>query len=391
MQNLLLDLNILTKNKMQKLLPNKTSNFYILIILLALNILLKFWFIDSISIGHDEPLSVRIASNSLFDILFVTDNNPPLFYMMLYYMINWFGSDIFSIRFIPCVFGILLSCLIYLFGKKHLNQKIGFVAALLCTFSTVYHHHSHNARVYTIFAFLAVLSMHYFLEYINQKEARKQHLIFLTITNIVLIYTHFFGFLLLGFQAITFLILSKKQKEKIISYFKSLILIGITFIPYVYLLYLKFTKTVSIPSVIPETSLESLYIITAQFSNQPVVAVFFILLNSILIFFFISGKVKFELNEKIIFFWFWGIFIFTFLVSFFVPMFISRYMVFIFVAFYYLLAIVIKYLFKEKKNINLAYLIMVGMMFFTFQPTYHFYGLRRGTEDFLIQYLFNVF
>lgn len=77
--------------------------------LLIINTILKFSMINSISIGHDEPLSITIALNSITEIPLGTDNNPPLFYFLLHYMVDWFGSESFAIRFIPCLFGVLLS------------------------------------------------------------------------------------------------------------------------------------------------------------------------------------------------------------------------------------------------------------------------------------------
>lgn len=361
-----------------------------LISILIFNAILKFSMIDSISIGHDEPLSMTIASNSILELPLLTDNNPPLFYFLLHYMLEWFGNEAFVIRFIPCLFGVMLSGLTYAFGEKFLNHKVGLFAAILFTFSTVYHHHSHNARVYTMFAFLAVLSMYYFLSYINDK-ANKRNLKYLMVVNIIMIYSHFFGLILIGFQGIFFLFFMRNKREDIFSYIKYMSIVGFSFVPYVYILYLKYLRTMGIDTTIPETSFESLYIIIRQFSNEPVVAVLFlVLIFASLIKIFVK-KQKVELNQKIVFFWFFGIYIVLFIISFFVPMFISRYMVFIFIPFYYLVGLSIENLFRTKHIQYAIYSVTTLAMFFTFQPTYHFYGARRGTEDIFIQYIWSLF
>ncbi len=361
-----------------------------LIALLIINAILKFSMIDSISIGHDEPLSVTVASNAILEIPLLTDNNPPLFYFLLHYMIEWFGSGAFAIRFIPCLFGVLLSGLIYVFGEKYLSHKVGLFAAILYTFSTVYHHHSHNARVYTMFAFLAVLSMYYFLSYINGKE-NKRSLRNLTIVSIIMIYSHFFGLILLGFQGIFFLFFMKNKREEIFAYIKYMSVIGLSFLPYIYILYLKFLRTMGINTTIPETSLESPYIIIRQFSNKPAVAVVFLVLILAAVIKILWKKEQVELNKRVVFFWFFGIYIGLFFISFFVPMFISRYMVFIFIPFYYLVGLSIENLFRHWNIEYSIFLISTLAMFITFQPTYHFYGTRRGTEDIFIQYFLNLF
>lgn len=287
------------------------------------------------------------------------------------------------------IFGVMLSGLIYVFGEKFLNHQVGLFAAILYTFSTVYHHHSHNARVYTMFAFLAVLSMYYFLSYINDK-GNKQNLKYLMIVNIIMIYSHFFGLILLGFQGVFFLFFIKSSKKEIFSYLKYMSIVGFSFLPYTYILYLKYLRTMGIDTTIPETTFESLYIIIRQFSNEPVVAVLFLglILGSLVKVFLEKQKV--ELNQRIVFFWFFGIYIFLFFISFFVPMFISRYMVFIFIPFYYMVGISIENLFRKKYIQYVMYSVTAIAMFFTFQPTYHFYGTRRGTEEIFIQYLWNL-
>jgi len=361
-----------------------------IVALLIINATLKFFMIDAISIGHDEPLSITIASNAILEIPLLTDNNPPLFYFLLHYMIDWFGSEAFAIRFIPCLFGVLLSGLIYVFGEKYLSHKVGLFAAILYTFSTVYHHHSHNARVYTMFAFLALLSMYYYLSYINNKE-NKQNLIKLMAVNIIMIYSHFFGLILIGFQGIFFLFFIKNSREEIFSYLKYMSIVGFSILPYTYILYLKYLRTMGIDTTIPETSLESLYIIIRQFSNKPAVAVLFLVLIFASLVKVLIEKQKVEINQKVVFFWFFGIYIVLFFISFFVPMFISRYMVFIFIPFYYLIGISIENLFRKKIIQYAIYSITILAMFITFQPTYHFYGTRRGTEDIFIQYIWNLF
>jgi mannosyltransferase len=369
---------------------SRNKKLIILAAILIINTILKFSMIDSISIGHDEPLSITVALNSILEIPLRTDNNPPLFYFLLHYMVDWFGNEALVIRFIPCLFGVLLSGLIYVFGEKYLSHKVGFFAAILYTFSTVYHHHSHNARVYTMFAFLAVLSMYYFLSYINKKENNRS-LQNLSIISIIMIYSHFFGLILLGFQGIFFLFFMKNTKKEIFAYIKYMSIVGLSFLPYIYILYLKFSRTMGIDTTIPETSLESLYIIIRQFSNKPAVAVVFLFLILASLIKILWKKQKVEINERIVFFWFFGIYIMLFFISFFVPMFISRYMVFIFIPFYYLVGLSIEKLFKDKNIQYSMFLISTLAMFITFQPTYHFYGTRRGTEDVFIQYIMNLF
>jgi hypothetical protein len=120
---------------------------------------------------------------------------------------------------------------------------------------------------------------------------------------------------------------------------------------------------------------ESFYEMIVSFSNAPVIASFFILILLAAL-----GKLiyKKELGlasvpAKIIAFWFVFPFFFMFLISlkylpFNIPMFLDRYLVFISVALYFIVALSVDYLFKLKKVTYTLIGILIFMMAFTLLP-----------------------
>src|SRR5512146_2727928 len=95
------------------------------------------------SLWLDEATSALVAKMSLGDIFtkfLPGDFHPPLYYLILKYWVMVFGSSEVSLRFPSVIFGIGTVYLVYLIGKKLINNKVGIIAALLTATSglTVY-------------------------------------------------------------------------------------------------------------------------------------------------------------------------------------------------------------------------------------------------------------
>jgi mannosyltransferase len=71
--------------------------------LLVLNFILKLLFLGRNDIALDEPFTVfwaQVEFPALFEML-KTENNPPLFFLLLHFWIKIFGISAFSVRFLP--------------------------------------------------------------------------------------------------------------------------------------------------------------------------------------------------------------------------------------------------------------------------------------------------
>ncbi|MCE3260659.1 MAG: putative rane protein, partial [Bacteroidetes bacterium] len=141
---------------MKKWLP-----FFPLFVFL-LNLILKFLYLTTQEIAHDEPFSIYHAQ---FGISTLIDqlkgyNNPPLFEIILHYWIKLFGISPLSVRMLPLLFGALGPVALYYFVRKHFSVRTAIVSSLLLSFSTLLVYYSHDCRVYTLFMLLSILSMH---------------------------------------------------------------------------------------------------------------------------------------------------------------------------------------------------------------------------------------
>lgn len=149
-----------------------------LILVIFLASLLRLYNLGGRSLWYDEAASVRNVMGllklypyedwGLFDLL-KRERVPPLyfFYMIPFY---YFSSSEWSIRLASVIFGIATIPLMYYFGSRLFNRKIGFIGALLLTFSPLHIYYSQELRPYSLFLFFSVLV--FYLSYLALEDKK---------------------------------------------------------------------------------------------------------------------------------------------------------------------------------------------------------------------------
>jgi len=130
--------------------------------------------------------------------------HPPLFHFIARGWIYVFGLSDVSGRLISMTFGVISIPLIYWLGKQIAGSKTGIIAAALLALSPMHVYHSQYGRHYSLFVFLVMLSMAGFLKVYDQPTNRKYG-IYYCISSILLVYTHYFGWLIVFCQFLFFL------------------------------------------------------------------------------------------------------------------------------------------------------------------------------------------
>jgi len=172
----------------------------LLIVLLAFSLCL--YRLDHQSLWYDEGFSVYLARLSLGEITARTasDIHPPLYYYLLHLWLGPFGDSEFVLRFFSLIFGLLTVPLIYVLGRRLMGTASGLLAALLLAISPLYLWYSQEARMYTLVTFLCLLSSYLLLRALEGKAN------FLwggyILVNVLAVYSHFYAFFVLAFQAL---------------------------------------------------------------------------------------------------------------------------------------------------------------------------------------------
>lgn len=343
------------------------NRYYILAAIIVLNFVVKGIFISSTSIAGDEPFSIYHAQMNIKYIikLLSTGNNPPLYEILLHFWIKLFGISELSVRMPSLIFSTITVFYVFRIGFKYFNLRIGIVASLLFIFSNYQTLYAHEARVYTMFGMLSTISMFHFLSLVDRQERRWFHFGILTLTNIVLIYSHYFGFFVLGIE-FTFILVSKELRKNLWKQIlASTLLIFIAYIPNIKIITERFLDSSQNGTWLTKPNgLASLYTMIVKFANAPVVAVttITILLISLGIYIVKRENIEIPKTKLLIAVWFAIPFILMFCISYFIPMYLDRYLIFISSSFVILIPIAIESLTNNKK-ISTAILVVTCLLF----------------------------
>lgn len=189
------------------------------------------------SLWLDEAIGALVVRDmslgQMFTDFFVVDNHPPLYYLLLKFWTQMFGSSEVSLRFPSILFGVATIYLVYLMAVNFLKgRKLGILAALLLATSQFHIYYSQEARMYSMAAFFAALSVYTFMRQTEFENKIKYWIIFsLSITALVA--TDYMPVFLLPVFFVYSIIAKKGYKWwlKLILSFTPLLVFGIIWFP----------------------------------------------------------------------------------------------------------------------------------------------------------------
>lgn len=210
---------------------NGTIRFLIIISICVVYIGLRFWHLTDSCLWFDEIFSIHAAEMNWRDLIwFVAQDliHPPLFYILLKIWIAVGGTSLLWLRFFPVFFSILAVVPFVLLCRQ---LKFSFpVIALALTFFAVNGSlikYAQEVRMYSLLQFLALVSLWLFVRYLN---TGKGFLIFIFV-NICLVYSHYFGWLILASEILAVVILARERLKQIFIMFAAALL---CFAPWIY-------------------------------------------------------------------------------------------------------------------------------------------------------------
>lgn len=199
----------------------------ILSALAVVYILLRFWHLTDSCLWFDEIFGVHAAGMSLGEMLrFVAQDliHPPLFYILLKVWISIDGETLFWLRFFPVLFSIFALFAFYQFCKQlKLSYPAIAIAFAFFACNGALIKYSQEVRMYSLEMFFGIVSMWLFTRFLHLGK----NIWLLTLCNILLVYTHYFGWFILFAEIIVILILQRIKIRQI------LIMFGICLVSYV--------------------------------------------------------------------------------------------------------------------------------------------------------------
>ena len=205
-------------------------------VLVASFIALRLWNIDAYSLWGTEAfaiIGIHHDWNSMFAYIIADIVHPPLFYILLKLWVAIGGESILWLKLFPVLGGIALIGPFYL-----LCRELGFklpemsLALSLAAVNEYLIHYAQEIRMYILFTFFAMCSFWLFIKFFKAEKQATGVVLGLTVVNLLAIYTHYYGWLVVGME---FLFLLIWRRKRIIIFGASIMFLLLSFSPWAYL------------------------------------------------------------------------------------------------------------------------------------------------------------
>ncbi|RKY36518.1 MAG: hypothetical protein DRP78_03400 [Candidatus Omnitrophota bacterium] len=134
---------------------------WILASIIVLGAFLRIYNLGAESLWYDEVGSIDQATRSL-PVLFSKFHLSPLYFVLLKYWMRLFGASEFVLRLPSVLFGVGALFLIYKIGQMLFNTRVGLLSSLILAISPFHLFYCQEARHYSLFIFLTLLSNFFF-------------------------------------------------------------------------------------------------------------------------------------------------------------------------------------------------------------------------------------
>jgi hypothetical protein len=185
--------------------------------LAAVYIAARAWHLAAICLDGDEIFSVNIARGGWAKLTVDAARDsvhPPAFYYLLKLWVSLGGESLLWVRMLPALFSVLalvpmvLLCRELRLRRVEINCTIGIAAI-----NPLLVYYSQHLRMYSLLLLCATTSLWLFHRGIRAANSRELTLRFLALTaaNMALVYSHYYGWLVVGFEGL-YILLWKRDR-----------------------------------------------------------------------------------------------------------------------------------------------------------------------------------
>lgn len=197
----------------------RTLKYAVTAVLVAVYVAARFWRLTDSCLWFDEIFSVHAAEhswNSILNFVALDLIHPPLFYVLLKLWISVGGESPFWLRLLPVVFSIVA---IFPFIALCRELKLSFWTQALALFLIAVNgsliKYAQEVRMYSLLMCLSLFSMWLFARYFY----RGKSFVPLVIINVLMIYTHYFGWFVVSSEVVAILIFQRIKWPRISAMF----------------------------------------------------------------------------------------------------------------------------------------------------------------------------
>jgi uncharacterized membrane protein len=191
------------------MLEDRRTQRFVLAALCVLYTAVRLWRLTDSCLWFDEIFSVHAAEHdwgSLFGFVAKDLIHPPLFYSLLKIWITIGGENILWLRLIAVIFT-CLSLIPFFLLCRELKQEFWTIALALFLLSVngTFIKYAQLVRMYSLLMCISLVSLWLFARYFN----RGKNLTALIIVNVLMVYTHYYGWLVVGTQVAAILVFQR--------------------------------------------------------------------------------------------------------------------------------------------------------------------------------------
>lgn len=199
---------------------------------------------DSIPINQAVPMdrlkmfvtySPEYSGGDVLSIMWKDKLHPPLYFLLLHYIIALFGNALIVLRAFSVLISVLSVFVAYLIGKEIKDQWLGYVFALFMVLSPYCLEYSVMVRLYPLAMLLALLSTYLLFKVLNKPviSFNDRRIYGYILVSLAGMYTYYsFSVILLSHFVLCFLI-SEKSIRNILKMVAVYLIILIMVVPWV--------------------------------------------------------------------------------------------------------------------------------------------------------------
>lgn len=196
------------------LFENKRAVQIVFLLVIAINIYFKFFFLAKMHVKFDDAFSIFYSQQSLTELYakLSKEANPPFYFTLLHFWIKLFGVGVVAVKSLSAIFSVGSAAVIFMIAKRYMNLLGVLVVSILFVFSNLHFDFSHEVRAFSLVFFLSSLSIYLFLRVID--DLKVKWLVALCLVNALLPYSHYTSVLLPFTEfLIALFVLIKKKKD----------------------------------------------------------------------------------------------------------------------------------------------------------------------------------
>jgi len=256
---------------------NRRDRILLLVLLIAGLVLRMLW-LGRNELAHDEPFTVYWALRpwSEFLTMLRSENNPPLHFLLMRAWSLWVPLDPAWLRVPSALFGALIVWPLVLLARSSGSSVAAWSAGVLVVLSNYHYGFAHEVRSYALFTLLTTTAI---WQLFRLSKGRPRAKLWLMALNILLVYTHFFGWLVVGLQLL-FVLSVKSFRPARHGSFIALAATTLAFLPYIWIFAQRARTSITSGTWLSSPEPEEIYNMVWRWSNAPVIAVALLLLIS---------------------------------------------------------------------------------------------------------------